>query len=759
MNAIGVMLEFFDNFSNGISRAINSANNLGASFDNVSNAANIDLNASQFDNLANSASNVATQIDNWTEKVGNYDKGALEAVYSTEELVQMGYKTQNALQGIANAGKGIEPPLNQAVQEQDKLNRSINIGSGNMNGFASKVGNLLKTYLGFQAAKKGITETIGGAMELQQQLFTMQGIMGNSDVATAYFDNLQKKANESVFSFEDFAQNARNFMQFTKNTDTLDSLADLSERLALIDPTQGLQGAGFALKEMMSGDGVSLKDRFGFGKADIEILKASRDMNDFIGKFDLLLSKKGFTEDMLAQYNQSAAAQFDNLGSNITTGLAQAGTNALEALNPLITKINQAFSNGAFDGFFNSLSNGLTIFAYAVVNTVGVISNIGQAIQDNLGIIGPIVLGVASAFGTYKLAVIGVNVVTAISKGIQLASAIATSIHTGATLAATNAKAAATAAQWGLNAAILACPITWIVMAIVVVIAVITAWSIHTNGLQAIWLIFTNILITAWDSLKLAAVFMAFSVMNAWDNMTIGIYSASVGIQNFLGNMKANGLMIIQNFVNGAIDLINDLINTVNNIPGVSIDTIQKVTFGAETMAENQAEQAARNNDLAAYISQKEANKMARDTYFNNMFNEASDGLQSRLANIESAKQAHANGTDTFSLTDLLNKGLGTDLDSWNAMQGAGDLGVSDNGANKKLSGISDKIDISNENLEMLKDSAENKSIQNFVSLSPSVTFGDTHVKEEADINKIISKIETYMDEEIANSAEGVYSY
>ncbi|MFR1906653.1 MAG: hypothetical protein ACLS28_13340 [Clostridium neonatale] len=471
MNAVGVMLQFFDNFSNGINNAINSANNLGASFDNINNAANIDLNTSQFDSIASSASNVATQIDNWTEKLGNYDKGALEAVYSTEELVQMGFKTQNALQGIADVGKEIPPPLDNATKEQDKLNRSINIGSGNMNGFVSKVGNLLKTYLGFQAAKKGITETIGGAMELQQQLFTMQGIMGNSDVATAYFDNLQKKANESVFSFEDFAQNARNFMQFTKNTDTLDSLANLSERLALVDPTQGLQGAGFALKEMMSGDGTSLKERFGFGKADIEILKASKDMGDFLTQFDTLLSKKGFTEDMLAQYNQSAAAQFDNLGSNITTGLAQAGDNALEALNPLITKINQAFGNGSFDSFFNALSNGLTIFAAVTIQAANGIAWLSQY----LDVFGPIVLGVAAAFGVYKLAVMGANVVTGISKGIQLASAIATSIHTGATLAATNAKAADTAAQWGLNAAILACPITWIVIGIMLLIAALYA--------------------------------------------------------------------------------------------------------------------------------------------------------------------------------------------------------------------------------------------------------------------------------------------
>ena len=83
-------------------------------------------------------------------------------------------------------------------------------------------------------------------------------------------------------------------------------------------------------------------------------------MGDFLIQFDTLLSKKGFTEDMLVQYNQSASAQFDNLGSNITTSLSQAGNNALEALNPLITKINQAFGNGSFDSFFNALSNGLT---------------------------------------------------------------------------------------------------------------------------------------------------------------------------------------------------------------------------------------------------------------------------------------------------------------------------------------------------------------------------------------------------------------
>lgn len=47
---------------------------------------------------AQAASDAASATDYWTDAVGNYDKGALEAVYSTEELVEMGFKSQEALE-------------------------------------------------------------------------------------------------------------------------------------------------------------------------------------------------------------------------------------------------------------------------------------------------------------------------------------------------------------------------------------------------------------------------------------------------------------------------------------------------------------------------------------------------------------------------------------------------------------------------------------------------------------------------------------
>lgn len=117
-------------------------------------------------------------------------------------------------------------------------------------------------------------------------------MLGNKDIGKAFFGGLNKYANESVYGLKEFNTITRSFIQFTKNTDKLMDLNKTAEKLAFLDPTQGLEGAGFALKEALGGDFMSLKSRFGFGKADAEILKASKSMDEFISKFDELLAKK-----------------------------------------------------------------------------------------------------------------------------------------------------------------------------------------------------------------------------------------------------------------------------------------------------------------------------------------------------------------------------------------------------------------------------------------------------------------------------------
>ncbi|MEG6521174.1 hypothetical protein [Desulfotomaculum sp. 1211_IL3151] len=70
---------------------------------------------------------------------------------------------------------------------------------------------------------------------------------------------------------------------------------------------------------------------------------------------------------------------------------------------------------------------------------------------------------------------------------------------------------------------------------------------------------------------------------------------------------------------------------------------------------------------------------------------------------------------------------------------------------------INDKVDIPSEDLAAMRDLAEMKNIQNFVTLTPTVqvTTGDIH--QPMDVNKMIRQIEEAMAREMAQNAEGVY--
>ena len=78
---------------------------------------------------AQAANDAASATDYWTDAVGNYDKGALEAVYSTEELVEMGFKSQEALEAEASAAEAAARQIEeQARAAEDAADEQENMG-------------------------------------------------------------------------------------------------------------------------------------------------------------------------------------------------------------------------------------------------------------------------------------------------------------------------------------------------------------------------------------------------------------------------------------------------------------------------------------------------------------------------------------------------------------------------------------------------------------------------------------------------------
>jgi TP901 family phage tail tape measure protein len=174
----------------------------------------------------------------------------------------------------------------------------------------------------------------------------------------------------------------------------------------------------------------------------------------------------------------------------------------------------------------------------------------------------------------------------------------------------TAVKAAGTAMQWLFNAALWASPITWIIIGILALIAVIVLIATKTDwfqkawnwawggikagaaavwdwikgtlwpGIQAVWgwLVRATIatkdgIVSAWNGI--------LSYLNEWKNRVAGVFSA---IGDFIAagfnrgrDAARNAINAVIGFVNGALGAINGLINMANKVPGVNIPTIGSI--------------------------------------------------------------------------------------------------------------------------------------------------------------------------------------
>ena len=113
MAGLSVIFKAIDEISDKLDAMSSAGNKTLDAFDKLSDTADKAFaNTTEETQKATEAMEKAAQAtDYWTDAVGNYDKGCLEAVYSTEELVNMGFKTEDALKAEADA----------AEEAQDKL--------------------------------------------------------------------------------------------------------------------------------------------------------------------------------------------------------------------------------------------------------------------------------------------------------------------------------------------------------------------------------------------------------------------------------------------------------------------------------------------------------------------------------------------------------------------------------------------------------------------------------------------------------------
>lgn len=258
------------------------------------------------------------------------------------------------------------------------------------------------------------------------------------------------------------------------------------------------------------------------------------------------------------------------------------------------------------------------------------------------------------------------------------------------------------AANRALVASMLTNPFLWIGVVISLIVAALYKWIQAVGGVKIAWLIMVDAVLTALGKLK------------------VGVGTVIYGIVDAVGAVKVDILYLIQSTINGAISLINDFIRRLNALPGVNISAINQMTFATQAELEHQAGVQER----AARLSQ-----IVEDT---------TNAHRWRRMTIDGQRQLAAQQTNE----DLF---------------GMGGFDIGSVGSVDEVGKINSDVNIADEDLKFMKDVAEMRYVQNFVTLTPTVSM-EAQVSERVDVGDVVSEVARVLENEIAISAEGVFA-
>ena len=268
---------------------------------------------------------------------------------------------------------------------------------------------------------------------------------------------------------------------------------------------------------------------------------------------------------------------------------------ALAAFDPVLTRLNQVANSAQFNTVINGAINGLAMLATVATGVLDLLINGASFVVENWSWISPIVYGLVAAFIAY-------NTVALITNGINGIMALAEGVKAAALMMSTGATFAATAAQYGLNAALLACPITWIVVLVIALVAAIYAacsaiakfTGIANSGFGVI-AGGINVVIQFFVNLGLTVANIALGIWNA-----LGACAQNIGIA--FGNVIAGVQSWFYNLLSTALTVVAGICEALNKLPFVEFD-YSGITNAASDYAAKAAEASGNMQDFVSVAS------------------------------------------------------------------------------------------------------------------------------------------------------------
>lgn len=632
---------------------------------------------------------------------------------------------------IAAAETQIKSSIEAAQASQRRFNDTMRTGQGHANRLASTIKGISAIYLAFQGAKQLFKVTIGAAFEQQKMEDMFVARTGNQAVGEAMFAKFKQDALRAGMDVEESLKGALSFFSATQNTGQLSELNRLTQQLAAFDSAgNGIEGAAFAIKEAMSGDIVSLAERFNMSKSDIrqfqiDKLGKSGNIEAFTRAFDKLLDKQRMGKKAFEKMLESPVKQAEILGNHIKSMFAGAGEGAMSALLPLIKLLNQAFQTGKFQSFFSFLQTGLTLLAYAL-------SGLVQG-----------ALWLWEVIATYWPEITAMLITWA---AIYLPGVIAK-------LWAMVPPVLSHAAAWLL----VNWPILLVIAAVGILIWVLRQFGVTTDQMigfvvglfYMLGAVIHNVIGFAWNIFVSFAEFLnnifrdpIYAIKKLFYDLAMEFWDITLNMIRSVENFSSTFTKLILKAVNKVLESFNWLMDKVNNLLGAD--------FGkAELFDENNVHAMSdRMKNMIDQIQKPTSSKHVVDVSMYKM----------KQQNVGDAFHTgyHKGSGFMNQVGNMLN--VDSLLGKWNAGAGKNTVSSMDEvGKVGKVGKIEDTVDISSEDIKLMREVAEMKNIQNFVTLTPTVQVTTGDIRNGNDEKTLVAHIKQIMEEELVTSAQGVY--
>lgn len=641
------------------------------------------------------------------------------------------------------------------VDEQGRFNQEISAGTQQANELTNTIKRAVAAYISIQS--------VGKALNISDELVqttSRLNMMNDGVQTTAELVNMvYAAAQDARGSFSQMADVVARFGNNAKDafssSEEVVAFADLIQKQMTIAgaSTQEAANAELQLSQAL-GSGVLRGDELNsiFEQAPNLIQNIADYLDVPIGKIREMAADGELSADVVKAAIFSAADDINSKFNEMPMTWGQMWQSmqntALIAFQPVLQRLNDLANSEAFQTFIQGAIEAMATLANILLNVFDLAVSIGTFIGDNWSIIAPIVYGIVAALTAY----IAISAIVAAINGVM---AIAEGVKAAAQMMATGATFAETAAQQGLNAALMACPLTWIIMLIlaliVVIFAVCNAIAKMTGIANSGFGVITggvNVVIQFFKNLGLTVANIALGIGNAIaalaSNMMTAFHNAICSVQSWFYNLLSTALSVIEG-----------ICAALNKLPFVEFD-YSGISSAADDYAAKASEAAGNKEDYQsisdAFNEGFTTFDAFQDGWASDAFNAGAawgDGVADKVSNFSLS--------DVFGQTDIPNVGDYTSgFADAIANSGVGDgIGNIDDNTGK----IKDSLDITEEDLKYLRDIAEQEAINRFTTAEINVDMSGMQntVNSGDDIDGFMTKLTDSVNEAVDNMTEGVH--